>query len=865
MNRLTVDRWRQIDTLFSEALERPPDERTAFLRHACGRDRDLYEEIVSLLESDARAEEVLGESATQFAFPLMAALEAELDTLNVVGPYRLIESLGRGGMGAVYLAERADGQFDRRVALKLVKRGMDSEEIVRRFRMERQILASLQHPHIAQLHDGGIAEDGRPYLVMEYVEGTPIDRYCDERQLGIEERLRLFLTVCDAVQYAHRSLVIHRDLKPGNILVTSDGQVKLLDFGIAKLLDDDGAGVRTRTGAHLLTPAYAAPEQISQLPVTTSTDVYSLGVVLYELLTGQRPSDVPARPSSIVADENAKRLQRRLQGDLDTIILKALRHEPERRYGSAQQLLDDLRRHLDGLPVLARPDTLRYRARKFVRRHRFGAAATTGFALFLVVSAVAMAVQQRATARERDAARVERDKAEEVAAFLESLLASADPFAPERLDTLRVRDLLERGVNRIQNELTGRPLVQAQMLNTVGRVSDGLGDYDEALALLHQSLAIRIRWLGSENLDVAESLADLGWVHYNDGMFDLAEARLREALTLRRRLHPGPHEQVAESMRILGTVLQARGDLDAADSLMRGALSMYREVHGEEHTEVATSMGTLASLVWDRGDYVEAEALLRESLDLRRKLYGDDHPGLAIGLHNLGTLLRDVKRYDEAEEALRTALAINRQALGPEHRHVVDNLNVLASVLRGKGDLEAAEPVFKEVLALRRRILGPEHPGVSITLDSYAALLKARGDLDGAERLELEAIAIARKAYGDEHFAVALTTSKLAGILRSKGDIEGATRLFRDSLALMERVLGPKHVHTSLTRLALAECLAEMFRFEEAEAFMKTSYEILLETQDDRFIRQAAANLVTLYEKWGRSELAAEYRAVAAD
>ncbi|NBC17317.1 MAG: protein kinase, partial [Bacteroidetes bacterium] len=475
MNGFSQERWEQIDRLFAEALERPPDERTAFLRARCGNDVALYREVVTLLKSDAEAESVLGESVTAFAAPLLPALEADLADGFApgerVGPYRLQHEIGRGGMGAVYLAERVDGQFDRRVALKVIKRGMDTDEILHRFRFERQILARLEHPHIARLYDAGVTDDGRPYLAMEYVDGQPLHRYCDGRTLPVDERLRLFQTVCAAVQFAHQNLVIHRDLKPSNILVTEGGAVKLLDFGIAKLLSDEATGAPlTRTGVRVLTPEYAAPEQRTDSVVTTAADVYALGVVLYELLTGRRPlapdalpDTAPEPPSTAVTkptershadgttttltpetvstarQTSAERLRRRLRGDLDVIVLKALRPEPERRYASAEAFLEDIKRHLDGLPVQARPDTLGYRLRKFVQRHTAGVAAAA--AVLALILAFSVLHTTRVT-QERNLARQERDKAAEVAAFLEGLFDASDPFAPERLDTMQVRTFL---------------------------------------------------------------------------------------------------------------------------------------------------------------------------------------------------------------------------------------------------------------------------------------------------------------------------------------------------------------------------------------------------------------------------------------
>ena len=894
MPALSPERWQQIDRLFAQALERPPDERTAFLRHACGDDPALYHEITALLESADAAELALGESVTQFAAPLLAGLEADLGAAEAparLGPYRLIGEVGRGGMGTVHLAERADGQFEQQVALKLVKRGMDTDEILRRFRHERQILASLQHPNIARLYDGGASDDGRPYLVMEYVEGIPIDRYCDAHILSVDRRLRLFEAVCEAVHYAHQNLVVHRDLKPSNILVTEDGKVKLLDFGIAKLLSEE-ADRLTQTGVRVMTPEYAAPEQAHGAPVTTAADVYALGVVLYELLTGHRPTPTaetgPERPSTAVTKPSEHRrrngttetvtpeavgatraatpaqLQRRLRGDLDTILLKALHQEPGRRYASTEAFLDDIKRHLAGLPVAAQPDTAGYRFRKFLRRRRFGVATATAFVLLL---AAFVGVYTLRVTQERNVALQERDKAAEVASFLENLFSASDPFMEERIDTMQVRTFLQRGATQVQDSLIDQPLVQAQMLTVIGRVYGRIGLDAEAIPVLQQALEARRTLLDAPHPDIAESLTELGDVLYNQGRYDESEAAFQDALTMRQALHGTRHAAVAEAMNNHALALHALGKLDEAEALFREALALQRDLFGTEHIGVATTLSTLASLLEDRGVYDESETNHRASLAMRRALFDSNHPSVAVGLNNLAIFLRNQRRYDEAEPLLREAIAINRATLDAEHPHLVADLNILASVLRSQGDYETADSIFRDVLALRRKRLGPDHPDVSITLDSYAALLKAKGDLDGAERLQREAIAIARKAFGDEHMAIAITTGKLASILRAQGKPAQALPVYREALALYERLLSPDHPNVAVLRSNLGGCLTDLGRYQEAEPLFLTSYQTLLDQrgQEDQLTQSTIRYLITLYDAWGRPDQAGPYRAMLPD
>ncbi|HEX7071223.1 MAG TPA: protein kinase, partial [Rhodothermales bacterium] len=625
MKNLTVERWREIDQLLAEALEREPEERLEWVRVACGEDTALGEAVIRLLRFDEAAERHLGENVTDFAQPLLpelrdqlAAAEEDLAPGTRVGRYRIIERIGRGGMGTVYLAERAD-DYRQRVALKLVKRGMDTDEILSRFRHERQILARLDHPNIARLLDGGAAEDGRPYLVVAYVEGEPIDAYCDARRLSVDERLGLFEHVCEAVRYAHASLVVHRDLKPSNILVTESGEVKLLDFGIAKLLedDDDASAPLTRTGMHRLTPAYAAPEQIRGEPVTTAADVYALGVLLHELLVGRRPSATPTRGDAIATIRTDRpsgtaltrgletadlqrilgarsttlaRLRRHLSGDLDTILLTALHSEPERRYSSAEALLEDVRRHRAHLPIRARRDSLSYRAQAFVRRHRFGVSVGAGALVLLLGFAVAMTLQQRATARERDRARIEAAKATQVAGFLEELFGTADPFADERLDTLRVRDILARGAERVRSDLADQPQVRAQLLHVIGRVYYAIGYFDEAATNLRESVSLREQHVGVASLETAASLFDLATVRSDQGEVAEAVSLARRALAIREALLPPDHADVAASRTQLASDLAAEGAFDEAERHFEAAMATLRAPDEPDRPTLASAL-----------------------------------------------------------------------------------------------------------------------------------------------------------------------------------------------------------------------------------------------------------------------------------
>jgi eukaryotic-like serine/threonine-protein kinase len=847
------DRWARIDALFGEALDRPPAERLAFLEAACGEDRELFEAVRSLLANEAAAGEMIGESITDFAPDLLASLPPEPDAEGDagwvgrrVGAYRLVAEIGRGGMGAVYLAERADGEFEKRVALKLVKRGMDTDEILRRFQFERRILASLEHPNIARLYDGGATDDGRPYLVMELVEGERLTAYCDARGLGVPARLELFRSVCAAVQHAHHNLVVHRDLKPSNILVTAAGIPKLLDFGIAKLVDDDGGdSPRTRTGMRILTPEYAAPEQVRGEPVTTASDVYALGAVLYELLTGRRPfvrrgddtgdgDDAPTaeraatRPSiaigrppvepEVVATARGTtpdRLRRLLRGDLDTVVLKALEADPRLRYQSAQQLLEDLERFRDGLPVLARPAALGYRAGKFVRRHRV-ALATASLVLVSLLGGLGAALWQadRAAAerdradQQRAIAEDERDAAEEVAAFLEGMFAAANPFSarPGRMDTLRIGAFLERGADRIGDQFRDRPLVRARMLGVLGRAYRSLGVHDQAERLLVEALDTYRAAHGAAHTDVADALNALGNLYLDRERHDDAERLHREALAMRQVLLEPDHRHIGASMNNLAAALQNAGRLDEAEALYDELLTLFRRQDPPDSTDYADALNTRMVLAFRQDDLETALPLAREILDINLALFGEAHPRVAQSMNNLAQLLTRIDAAEEAEPLLRQSLAMNREIFGGEHPNIAAGAANLASTLLKLGRAAEAEPLYQEAIAMNRKLLGDRHPSVAVTVSNYADLLSERAAYAEAEALYREALAINQAMFGPAHTNVGIVSSRLAAALCNQGRTEEGLALYREALGTLRASLPEHHSLIASAETGAARC-----------------------------------------------------------
>jgi len=882
---LESGRWREIDDLFAEALDRPPAERGAFLDAACGGDPELRREVERLLAADSESQATFLERPVGELLGLVPDRSDRAGEPARLGHYRLLGRLGGGGMGDVFRARREDEHYEQEVAIKILRSGLGPEAL-QRFLIERQILARLEHPNIARLYDGGSTEDGRPYLVMELVEGLPVDEYCDRHQLDVDQRLDLFRRICAAVQYAHQNLLVHRDLKPGNILVTAAGEPKLLDFGIAKRLERGPATQPdlTQTGSRIMTPSYASPEQVKGEPITTASDVYSLGVLLYGLLAGRGPyrnglgrlpheieraicEEAPERPSvalfrpgappmaeEIGRDRRARpqALRRRLQGDLDNVVLMALRKEPERRYGSAAQLAGDLESHLQSLPVVARPDTLPYRARKFLRRHRTGVAAAAVVVLLAVLFMVSLVAQGRRVARERDKARY-------ALGFLVDTFKEADPYHTQG-ERLTADEILSRGAERVSRDLTGQPDVQAALMDAIGEVELGLGRYDRAEPLLKQGLALRRGLFGPESLETAESLEHLGRLRQDRSAFADSEALLRQALEIKRRRLGDRDLGVARTLDALGTLLTARGGAGEAEKLHREALDIALKVEGPVGPTVASSLlalgkaklaqgnylaaerisrqglvvqrgvlGTrdprfyrvqtdVAEVLLETGKYKEAETLLRRSLAAQRELLGRDHPDVTVTLAGLATALLRQGRWEESAAAGREALGIVRARLGPSHWLVDALLGDLAAAIGAQGRPAAAIPYYEEVLEIRRRNYGPRSPQAAQVLLQLAAAYRSLKQYPEALRFAQDGLEILEQA-GDPRLASALREVGLDHL--DAGRPAQAETYLRKALAAGKEDLPHGHPEVAGAKTSLAECLIELRRFDEAAVLLR--------------------------------------------
>ena len=838
-------------------------------------------------------------------------------------------------MGTVYLAERADGQFRKQVALKLIRRGLDTDDILSRFRYERQILAALDHPNIATLYDGGMTEDGRPYFAMEYVEGQPLTAYCDQHRLSTKQRLALFRTVCRAVQYAHQNLVIHRDLKPSNILVTDDGTVKLLDFGIAKLLTDEGleeTAPVTRTGLRLMTPEYAAPEQVKGEAVTTATDVYQLGVLLYELLTGHRPyrlerrvqreiervilEEEPTRPSTMVGQTaetaevisrarqtSVEKLRRQLSGDLDTIVLMALKKEPSRRYGTVQQLAEDLRRHGMGLPVVAHDDAMLYRMKKFVQRHKGGVLASALVVLALMAGLASTMWQASVAQAERDRAQAEAEKATQVADFLERIFEVSDPILAEG-GTITAQELLHRGAARIEVELAEQPEVQAKMRRVIGSVYNSLGLYVEAIDLIERALEQQRTLFKGNHPDIAETLYALALAVFSKGDMGAASQRFREALAMGKRLYGDTHPMVARSQAALGWhVAVGQDSFNVGEQHLRAALATQRTLL-DQHADVVQTLYWLGEVLHFKEKYRETEQHYQEGLERSRALYGEEHFRVAEGSNNLGALHFDEGNYFKAEPFFRQALFINRKALGDDHGALVVALNNLANALYSTGRFAEAEALLTESLALGRK--HDNQGAVSYTLNHWGRLMLARSDYDQAEALFRQTLNNYLEHAPDYHYQVTRAHLRLGNALREqkryaeadthfqnaragyeqifdyestyiaqvlhgqallsyrRGDAIRAETTFREVLRIYTQTLPAEHPFEAEAKSGLGACLAAQGQYTEAEPLLKEGYTLLVEKRSPRHAntRRALEHLIALYDAWGKPDEAARYQAV---
>jgi serine/threonine protein kinase/Tfp pilus assembly protein PilF len=738
-----------------------------------------------------------------------------------IGPYRLLEKLGEGGMGEVWLADQTS-PVRRQVALKIIKAGMDSAQVVARFQAERQALALMVHPAIAAVFDAGTTTEGRPYFVMEYVKGEPITAYCDRHRLNNAERLALFIRVCEGVQHAHQKGIIHRDLKASNVLVTvqDDHPVpKIIDFGVAKATTRhliEGT-LFTEIGVLIGTPEYMSPEQadLTSLDIDTRTDVYSLGVLLYELLTGALPFDRrmlqqhaleeirrtirevdPPRPSTRVTQLGADsqeaarnrhtepaRLAGELRGDLDWITMKALEKDRTRRYATASEFAADISRHLDTQPVLAGPPSALYKARKFVRRHRFGVGAAAGLVFLLAVFGIVMAVQAQRIARERDRANREASAARQVSDFLVGLFSVSDP-REARGNLITAREILDRGSRKIDSELRAEPLVRARLMHTMARVYDQLGLYTQALPLAESSLSGRRTGAGADQRELAESLTTLGTVKWHLGEYDASRALHEEALAIRHRLDPGGLTE-ADSLHNLGTLLYTRGQYAAAQRLLERALAI-RERAAPGGADVASTLHSLGAIAYKTGQLAEAGRLWERALAIREKALGPDHPWVAQTLNNIAIVRIYTNNNKNARPLLERAIRIQEKVLGPKHPDLASPLMNLGDLVWFLGDANGAKRYYEQAVNILQES-NPENPELAHAMDQLAGVTLEQGDSKTARGLYQRSLALREKVLGREHHANGDSLSGLAQCAHHDGDERRAQQLYERALVVYHK------------------------------------------------------------------------------
>ena len=865
---MNAARYELAQSIFDAAVDLAPDERDALLAARCGDDATLRADVLAMLDADARADVLLDRGMAHAAGDILLDRAALPLPTERFGPYRATGVLGEGGMGIVYLGRRDD--LGAVAAIKVLRDAWLSPARRERFASEQRTLAQLEHRSIARLYDADTLADGTPWFVMEYVDGVPLTAYCEQHACSIVERLKLFREVCDAVLHAHQHLVIHRDIKPSNILVTASGAVKLLDFGIAKQLAvSDSPADALRTGLQLMTPAYAAPEQIRGGPVGIHTDVYSLGVVLYELLAGSRPYELagrtPAEAEAIIAESQPAKPSvaahragagRAAWGDLDVLCLTAMHKDPARRYRSVEALIRDVDHFLTGQPLDARRDSVRYRVRKFVRRNqrRVAFAATTAAAAIALVVFYTARLQVAQSEALAETARTQR-----IQSFVMKLFNGGDDDVGPA-DSLRVVTMVDRGL-REARALDAEPSVQAELYETLGTIYQKLGKLDRADTVLGAALAEHRRLFGASSPEVAASLLDLGLLRDAQADYDAAERLVRQALAIDRRTRPPGDATVARATSTLGRILEDRGQYDDAIATLERAATL-QSADSSSRADLAETLTELANSHFYAGHYAISDSLNRRVLGIDRALYGPHHPNVADDLINLGAIQFEAGRYADAERSYRDALGIIRPWYGDDHPETASCLTLLGRALVAEGKRDDGIVMLRQALAIQERVYGPVHPRVASALNDLGLAADGDGKLDEAEADFRREADIYRTVYHDKHYYIGVALSNLAGVETKRGDYAAADSIFRDVIRRYGAVLPADHQLVGIARVRWGHVLLLEHRLPEAQAQLTAGYAIIAKqaTPPAKWLASARTDLVALYTAMGSPTQAEQYR-----
>jgi serine/threonine protein kinase/Tfp pilus assembly protein PilF len=876
-------RWERIQSLFHEVADLSEAEQQSFLRTACGDDQELVADVLALVEEDARGSSLLDRDLAQVAQEVLDETVPASLPFKEFGPYRIKEALGEGGMGVVYLAERID--LGSLVAIKILRDAWLSPARRERFASEQRTLAQLNHPSIARLYDADTLDDGTPWFVMEYVEGVPLTEYCSEHACSIGERLQLFRAVCEAVQYAHQHAVIHRDLKPSNILVKPDGTIRLLDFGIAKQLEslETHAGQKrsdqTMTGLRLMTPAYAAPEQIRGDRVGIHTDVYSLGVILYELLAGELPFDLsklspgeaeliiigqdPEKPSAV-----AKRMTDALRpnipsanktawADLDVLCLTAMHKDTQHRYQSVEALMRDVDHYLKGEPLEARADTFRYRLGKFVRRNRRAVSAAA--LVFTIVVCLVIFFTVR-LAKARNAALEEAARTQRIQRFMMNLFQGGDESVGPG-DSMKVVTLLNRGVQEAQS-LNSDPKEQAELYQTLGTIYDQLGKFDQADSLLHSALERRKSVFGPDSTEAAESLTALGQLRSDQAQYDEAEQLTRQGLEMSKRHLPPTHPRVGKAMYGLGEVLVNEGKYDQSIQVLDEAVRI-QSAPGGVTADLAETLTELANAQFYAGHLDTSNSLNLKVVAMDRQLYGERHPNVAEDLINLGAIQTEWGHYPITERYYRQALDIIQGFYGKDHPETASVMTLLGRSLNAQGRFNEAADMLREALGIQERVYGQVHPRVASAVGELGKVAMQQGKLDEAEADFKRQADIYRSVYNGKHFYIGSALANLGGVYMERKQYARAEQSFREALQMYAQTLAADHLNVAIARIKLGRALIPQHRYADAEVESLAGYGILTKQTNPpaTWLQNARKDLAEEYSALHQPENAAKFQA----